>query len=654
MQTSRETGTGVDVRVSNIGGIEETAVSLTPGVNVLVGRNATNRTSFLQSLMAVAGSERATLKGDSEEGRVEADLDGETFTRVLTRRGDGVDFSGDPIVDDAEVADLFAFLLEDNEARRAVATQGDLRELVMRPVDTEAINDRIDELVAERDRIDDEIENAEAAGRRIPDLEERRVELLDEIEAKREALEEKQAEIDDADADVDESREERDELEDALDDLNDRRAELDRIASRLENERSSLSSVRSEREDVAATLEELESVSEERADYLDEQVSSLRDRKRELDSTITQLQSLIQFNEEMLEGEHTEVLQLLADDEGGDGSNAVTDALLAGAESAAGRCWTCGSEVSMEEIEETLDTLRELAREKRQERSSVTTELEEVQSERNEIETRVERREDLEARLEELGEEIETREANVERLTESREEAADAVEDLEETVEELEAGRHSAVLDLHREANELQFELNDLQDDLEDIESEIASLEAEVDRKSELTEKRESIADELAELRTRIERLEAEAVESFNEHMETVLDVLDYGNVSRVWIERATEQVREGRRKVERTAFRLHVIRTGADGTAYEDTVEHLSESEREVIGLVFGLAGYLVHEVYEECPFMLLDSLEAIDSSRIAALVDYFHEYAPYIAVALLPEDAQALDDDYRRVTEI
>ncbi|GAD53098.1 chromosome segregation ATPase [Halarchaeum acidiphilum MH1-52-1] len=638
--------------MSNIGGIDETELHLTPGVNVLVGRNATNRTSFLQSLMAVSGSERATLKGDSEEGRVEVELNGETFTRVLTRRGDDVDFSGDPILDDAEVADLFAFLLEDNEARRAVATQGDLRELVMRPVDTEAINDRIDELLAERERVDDEIEDAKAAGRRVPDLEERRVELEDEIEAKREALEAKQAEIDDADADVEESREERDDLEEALDELNERRAAVERIASRLENERSSLSSVRSEREDVEDALEGLEGVDEDRVAFLDEQVASLRDRKRDLDSTITQLQSLIQFNEEMLEGEHTEVLQLLADDE--DESSAVTDALLAESESAAGRCWTCGSEVSMEDVEETLNKLRELAREKRKERSSVTSELEEVQSERNEIETRVERREDLEQRLEELGEEIETREDSVERLTAEREEASETVEELEGTVEELEAGRHSAVLDLHREANELQFELNDLQDDLEDVESEIAELEGEADRQADLEEKRESITEELEELRTRIDRLEAEAVESFNDHMETVLDVLDYGNVSRVWIERATEQVREGRRKVERTTFRLHVIRMGADGTAYEDTVEHLSESEREVIGLVFGLAGYLVHEVYEECPFMLLDSLEAIDSDRIAALVDYFREYAPYTAVALLPEDAQALDDDYRRVTEI
>ena len=68
----------------------------------------------------------------------------------------------------------------------------------------------------------------------------------------------------------------------------------------------------------------------------------------------------------------------------------------------------------------------------------------------------------------------------------------------------------------------------------------------------------------------------------------------------------------------------------------------------------MFALAGYLVHEVYETVPFMLLDSLEAIDSERIADLVEYVADYAEFLVVALLPEDARALDDAYARVTEI
>lgn len=82
--------------------------------------------------------------------------------------------------------------------------------------------------------------------------------------------------------------------------------------------------------------------------------------------------------------------------------------------------------------------------------------------------------------------------------------------------------------------------------------------------------------------------------------------------------------------------FEPHVIRTTEAGTTYEDTVDHLSESEREVTGLVFALAGYLAHEVYEEFPFILLNSLEAIDSERIAALVEYLTDYTKYLLVEL------------------
>ena len=43
--------------VENVGGIDTTEIALSPGVTSLTGRNATNRTSLLQALMATLGSE---------------------------------------------------------------------------------------------------------------------------------------------------------------------------------------------------------------------------------------------------------------------------------------------------------------------------------------------------------------------------------------------------------------------------------------------------------------------------------------------------------------------------------------------------------------------------------------------------------------------
>jgi hypothetical protein len=78
------------------------------------------------------------------------------------------------------------------------------------------------------------------------------------------------------------------------------------------------------------------------------------------------------------------------------------------------------------------------------------------------------------------------------------------------------------------------------------------------------------------------------------------------------------------------------VIQRTDAGAADEDTVAHLSETEREVTGLVFALAGYLVHTIYDTVPVMLLDSLEASDADRIAALVEYIANRAGYFVVAL------------------
>lgn len=54
-------------------------------------------------------------------------------------------FDGDPYLDDTELADLFAFLLPANESRRRVKLDEDLRDVIVRPVDTNAIQAKTEE-----------------------------------------------------------------------------------------------------------------------------------------------------------------------------------------------------------------------------------------------------------------------------------------------------------------------------------------------------------------------------------------------------------------------------------------------------------------------------------------------------------------------------
>ncbi|WP_224270919.1 archaea-specific SMC-related protein [Haloprofundus salinisoli] len=632
--------------VRNVGGIDETAVELPPGVTVLAGRNATNRTSFLQAIMATMGSERVSLKGDADEGHVELELGDNRYTRTLTRTGGGVSTSGDPFLDEAEVADLFAFLLGNNEARRAVTQNVDLREIIMRPVDTDAIHREISELEAEKSQLDDRIDDLQELKHDLPELETERTRLREELEAKREELAEKEAEIDDHGSDVDESREEKRELEQKLDELRDRRASLESVRSDIDLEQESIESLTRERRELETELEELADEADDPEDEVDRRIGQLRERKQRLSSEVSELQNVLKFNEEMLEDGAVTATLSTEDD-----SKAVTDKLV---DDDAVTCWTCGSTVDRENIEGTLEQLRTLRKEKLTAVRDIDDDLSELRTQKKEREKRRQRVESLRGKLRRVEDELDRREETLSDKRGERDRLGEEVAALEETVDDLESEDFSDVLELHKQANELEFELGRLESSLESVESEITEIEDELAEESRLSDERERVAEELTDLRTRIEQIETQAISEFNEHMDAVLGILEYANIERIWIERVERRVREGRRKVDKATFELHIVRSTESGTTYEDTVDHLSESEQEVTGLVFALAGYLVHDLYETVPFMLLDSLEAIDSDRIARLVDYLSDYAEFLVVALLPEDAQAIENEDARVSEI
>lgn len=633
----------VRVDIQNIGGIDEASVTLPNGVSILTGRNATNRTSFLQALMAGVGSRQCSLKGDAEEGRVTLELNNETYRRTLQRRGDSVTFGGDPFLDDPELADLFAFLLENNEARQAVARGDDLREIIMRPIDTDAIDAEIQECKRKRDDLESEIETLDSLERDLPDLETDRREKVEELEAAREDLESVRNELADLDAGVEESRTRKQEMEEAFQRVRDARSVLDDLQFDLETEHSTLAELKSEREKLRKTVEE-EVTPDENLDRLAGQIDELRRRKRSLDDDINELGSVISFNEDMVDGSgidiSTETLE-----------NDPTDALTAGDQTI---CWTCGSEVESDQIEATLDRLRELRSNKIDERKEIRSEIEDLSDRQSEVREAQREIEDAQERLDVVETEIESTESQIAELEDQINAKQEEIEELEEEAESINIDGYNEALELHREANGIELRIERIEDKIDGIEDEIEEREEAIERREDLKKKRDEVGDRLTELRTRVDRIEEDAVEEFNEHMETVLDILEYENLDRIWIERRETEVREGRRKVTQTKFGLHIVRSSPNGTAYEDSVDHLSESEREVTGLVFALAGYLVHDVHETVPFILLDSLEAIDSDRIARIVDYFGTHADYLCVALLTEDAVALSEEYTYVENI
>jgi DNA repair exonuclease SbcCD ATPase subunit len=633
---------------TNVGGIDETSVKFMPGVTILEGENATNRTSLLQAFMAALGSDQVSVKGDAEQATVELELDGETYTRELVRQGSTIRTAGNPYIEDPTLVDLFAFLLGSNEARQAVTNTEDLRDVIMRPVETDQIQHNIESLLDQRRNLESELKEIDSMKNRLPGLEERRTQLQEEIEETKDELADTESELVEHDADVKESREEKEQLDDRLEALREKRSQLEDARYDLETERESLEATQADKREVQSELDDLTDAPMGEVTKLESKLETLRERKRNRESAITDLQNVIGFNQELLhDGENS----MVTPEESSEGN--VTEELLPDDSVV---CWTCGSEVPNEQIESTIERLQELSESKLGEVSTIEDEISELNNKIQSLREQQQRRDELERGLEAAERDIEDSQDAIERLSDRRDELERNIESLEDEIENLEDDddAYEEILELHKEANQLEYDIGRLEGELEDINAEIGDIEDRLDEEEALEAQRDDIDEEIEDLRTKIDRIEAEAVESFNDHMDAVLNILEYSNLERIWLERVEREVQEGRRKVEKSLFELHIVRQTDGGTTYEDTIDHLSESEREVTGLIFAFAGYLAHEVYEHCPFMLLDSVEAIDADRLAELIEYVQGYSDYLVIALLAEDAAALSDDYEYVQNI
>lgn len=616
------------VTVENIGGIDTHRVTFEPGCTILKGRNATNRTSLLSGIADVLGGEQATLKSDADEGRIELVLGTETYTQTYTRQNGGLCSEGDQYTDQRDLVNLFVRLHEDNPIRRGVERGDNLRELLMRPVDTEQIERDIQSLDSERTQIENRLEEIERERSRFSGLNERRTALendLEDVETDIAALRER---VDAYEADEAEA-EQAEELVDELDELRDR---LQRTETRLANREDELERLHEERADAAAELKDL-SVPEGEFEATEDRLRRLRQEGRSLEEQIDSLERIISFNEDLLTD--GEAVSISPDTD----VTADLDPMSKVVE-----CWTCGSTVERQEIDDRLDELRAIVDERQEKLRKLESEIGDLEDEKRDLSRAADTRADLESRLDDLDRQIEFQEDEVEDLEAEREAIQEDIAAVEDRVEETEALRESDLVKQYRRLSELEYERGRLEQELGDVTEEIQEIESLADEVDRLETQREELRSEIESLRSRINDLEREAVDQINGHMEAVLEALGYENLERVWIERRPHGAAD-------SEFELHVVRETDDGAVYEDVVDNLSESEREVIGLVVALAGYLVHEVHETVPFMLLDSLEAIDSDRIAALVEYFTDYAPYLIVALLPKDAAVLPDEYEQI---
>lgn len=635
------------VQVEKLGGIDRLSLEFESGVTILAGENATNRSSLLRAVAAVLGGNDSAgrLKTDADRGEVALDVGSDTYTRTFEQVGSGVKTGGNSYCEAADLVDTYVAFFADNPIRQAVANEGDLRDLLMGPVDTAAIQERIETLRAEQRSLETDIERIREREKRLPELEEKRKQLTDEIDELVAEIHEHESTIDEFEAE--ETPQAESEATELREDVTELREQLREVENELETVTQRLNYREDEQEAAAeeydAVVEELSTLDSEglaaEIDALSREIDTLEQTRRDLQAAIEDLQSVVRVNERLIKGD-IDIPEL--------GDDSVTSALHPDSQTV--ECWTCGAETDQGSITDRLTTLRDLIGSQREELQETEDRIEELNSERNRLKKGRNRRQKLEERLSEVEEETRRHKERAAELQERREELREKADELESQIDSVEADivalepseqldEREAFVEANKELTQLERERGRLESQMAEVTDEIEEIEAEREHRQEYEAELAEVEEELERQRSRINDFETELTETMNEMMTDLLEVLNYENLARVWLER---------RPGDESAFALHIVREREDGAVYEDTVETLSESEREVVSLVVALAGYVVHDVAEQVPFLLLDSIEMIDGGRMSDLLSFIMERigVDFLLVALLEKEARAVED--------
>jgi DNA repair exonuclease SbcCD ATPase subunit len=607
--------TDITLDIENIGGIDNMTVSLEDGVTLVQGPNATNKTSLLQSVLFALGVSTVPIKSDAEEARVELRIGDRTVERTAHRTEHGISTKGEAWVegdDERLLLERFGALLETNPLRAAVSREQEIESLLKQPMN-------IDALETERAGKMERKRQAEARVDELSTVDERLAEREREFSEKRERESELEARLDELEA----QREEADEGEDEeLAELRARRADLrsEKADSQAQVDRleDAVDRLESQLDDAEADIEEAEAaVGETDVESLKQERADIRAELKDVEARLDILQSVLTSNREMLASEFTGILGY--------------EAGLTGDEFS---CWACGQPAEGDDFEGTVEDLRRLIEQDKQQLRDREPELDELDEHIEAARQARSRRQELATKRRDIEQQLKERRDSLDQSRSRLEELRAELQSIDEEIAEHEAEARDADDEVAEELESTRVELRSLRRELDRLERTREDLRDKQREREEAAERVETLADEIATLTDRIENLEGELRENFNAAMDDLLNALDFERIDRVWLDGDFEIV----------------IAREVDGSVRADTIEHLAESEREMIGLVLGLAGYLTYDVGEVSPVLVLDSLGAFDGDRTERLIDYFADRTDVLLAAVHPATTEA--DGYKRVT--
>lgn len=641
----------VTLTVSDIGGIEHAEVELPAGVTTLAGANATNRSSLLRALNEVLGGTMGSIRrgADDDTGYAKLTIADDTYVRTLTQRGNDVSRDGEPYTTATAIVDLYVSLLEQNEIRRLIETgeqdaiDNRLADLLMAPIDVDAIQQEIERRQHRSNEIGEQLEEIETAKGELPELQEQReakkAEIADleaKIEAKRDRL-----------TDLDINRETAEQAETRLHKLEDLQEDCRNIETTIEYKEGEIEDIEQQLADREDEIADVEQRMGALATPDDDAIQSLKERLQQLRRAAMLLDNLVEGGRTFTNPTHDRRSDLQA---ALNATDAAGDIIAFNPDSPATACPLCGTSVQRETLHERVDALASVATDCYDAADEIEEERAQLRSRRQQLnELRKERR-NLENEIHRLEERIEDTRRHIEELEDTRDTKQSKIGDLQERVAEIREHRSSELETLYDKIAELQDERATAKAELDSIDTQLTDHESLIADETDLREELADIEEAIEARRKRVSRLEESVQEAAATHMEELIEQLEYDRIDGLRLDREPTDDPAGF-----SDFQLVVVRRQPDSAvSKEGDLTTLSESERSLVGLVVALAGYVAHEVADEVPFLLLDSIEEFDTQRIDRLLTYVRETVDvqHVVTALLPEDAEGVGAEDTEIT--
>lgn len=588
-----------DVQIRNIGGIRTADASLKTGLNVIQASNFMGKSSFVRAIQTAMGTsgmygELHPLREGTDEGSVQLDTPERSYEVTLERSNSGtVTRRGETVLEDETdrtCARLFAFLGENNPIRARVREQADFTELLQAPLDLEEIDSKVTARKRERESKREALERAERAAENLPAVQEAIATLEDEIESLRDRRDE-----------VSESVGEAAEEDSLSDELAEKRSSLRSLDQRISGLQDEVDRTEVELEEKRAALESL-TVPEEPEPTAD--IEAKESRITECELQIDLLEGLHRANKRVIEEDEVDLVSSVERSVMGDEFD----------------CWVCGEPTTSDGIETRLATLQDKIMELREEKGSLTDEIEEIEEQERRYREKQREKESLE---EEIGRLKTTLDERTGDLTQAEERRAG----LSAEVEELEASVAAAEEELSEELTDIKATLQTKEQEVEAQRSRLQELQESRADVATLREEIDALDDEITRLRNRKTEKQWELKDEFDAAMAAAIDRFAPGfDGARLDVKTTPDN--------EIDSFELIIARDGR-----ETAIQNLSEGERELVGIVVAVAGYRTFDVADRVPVIILDGISQLSAANLRSLTEYLSDATEVLVTTAYPE---------------